>query len=751
MNHLPDFYEGDALTAAWVNEVSRRLNGLQQSAGDGVEVGPWGLQLTTPDPETLWIKVLEVADTFVPPRHAFEQVYHDDAGALARVPSGVVGTLTDSWAERIGGGAAEVGALALARKDAKGRWLFVEVKEPEEAYVPTPRPGAPCLEWYTAYHHLGTVSVAVGEVLPPRATIGQVKPYPIGAHHHFSLGDGDKIFDTEAYSIAGQTVDVGPWLTEDHGFATTGTRDLTVPGPDYVAAYSPEDLAYIRARFAPPVEPTAAWVLRYGSTAHKNHDYYAQDIYLQAGSFTDQMEAGQVVRLAVAEAADDIESVVVRAEQITPDVGFCVVVRHRPARGELACPEEPDEQDDDHTFGGRRMFPLYPDSGSAACDWCAVSILTRLCVTRDVETGFLTGVYYVSPSGVRVEVAECTVTKWWCAVYHSPDGSAFDLPLGVYGVPTGDSLGYGWTVVGGPFDTEAEADASCAAGITTACCPSDDIPRLMCATVASSLGGSFAVPVEYDDESGHWKSPPGVVFGPLYQNDDFGYIGVHDFDIYCGAGESGTDWQMVYQLAYTGGMSPASGNAAVPEPTAATCAPFSVASVVDDPYAAGETLTVTFAAGACAAFDKAAYLAGIPYTLEAWNPLLITATGFPEDPVAIETNGSPGGWSNAPAWSNGLLNEYGYHIVPNWGLPNGVGLGGGATVRAPYMVVMADPATYGPLFFLNIWYDDGVSGEVGTAVQNDTYTASPFEVTFDCGTWLGAVSPGPVTVTVTTP
>lgn len=190
-----------------------------------------------------------------------------------------------------------------------------------------------CPVWYTAYHHLGTMAVSVGQQLEAGALIGTVGTPTSGSHSHFSLGDGSDFLNLTNYAVVGQTLDITDWLP----WPTEGTRAVTDPplyDPPVFAGTLDQQAAreYIRSVFAPWL-PTAGYKQVYGSTEHKGGDYYAVDVFpedVTPGPPTTAM-AGTPITLAIR--SNQISSVVIFADEINPDVQSMVIVRHTPCCG----------------------------------------------------------------------------------------------------------------------------------------------------------------------------------------------------------------------------------------------------------------------------------------------------------------------------------------------------------------------------------------------------------------------------------
>lgn len=184
-----------------------------------------------------------------------------------------------------------------------------------------------CPVWYTEYQHLETVAVRVGQSVRPGQLLGWVGRYYTGSHSHFGLGDGPvrMSWPSPIFTI-GQTIDVSTWL----GYPSEGTRGAG--NPARLANFSAAETAYIQSVFAPPLGP-GSWKIFYGSPAHQDGEYYANDLF-PAGADpyqqnpADQSMAGTPVYNAVAGGAD-VESTVVFCEELNSQVHSMVVVRHR--------------------------------------------------------------------------------------------------------------------------------------------------------------------------------------------------------------------------------------------------------------------------------------------------------------------------------------------------------------------------------------------------------------------------------------
>ncbi len=78
-----------------------------------------------------------------------------------------------------------------------------------------------------------------------------------------------------------------------------------------------------------------------------------------------------------------------------------------------------------------------------------------------------------------------------------------------------ENIDAGYTLVGGPYETEEECEAVCGVDppITTTCCPDDPTPRVLSIAVTSGLC-SGSGEIVYDDE-GHWLGDISMGTGTL--------------------------------------------------------------------------------------------------------------------------------------------------------------------------------------------------------------------------------------------
>ncbi|WP_439624058.1 PKD domain-containing protein [Gemmata sp.] len=195
-------------------------------------------------------------------------------------------------------------------------------------------PDPPCgLEWYTEYHHLGTVDVAAGDVLAPRATIGTLGAIPSGAHAHFVLGDGSDFFNITDYLVVGQSLDTDEWWPWPKEGVRFPSADPPIYDPPVFAGVTDQAAAraYIRS-VTVPFLPAAGYKQVYGSAEHRGGEYYAVDVTGSDVDVTadppDQTMAGTAITLAIGSAA--VESTVIFAGSLGEDVMNMVIVRHRP-------------------------------------------------------------------------------------------------------------------------------------------------------------------------------------------------------------------------------------------------------------------------------------------------------------------------------------------------------------------------------------------------------------------------------------
>ncbi len=198
---------------------------------------------------------------------------------------------------------------------------------PGSSYVPLPPPPrdpeADCLEWYTGYRQLSSVTVHEGENLSPGQLIGWIASIGPDSYSHFSLGDGIKILDIPSNSIVGQSIDISTWIP----YTETGIRNPLAAPVDTAPTFDAGQLLLIQGFFQNwlGVDDMDA-VSELGSINHGGGEYYAVDIVgvSSSGPGTSPLSDASVYSAC---SSADVQSVVVSVTQDL-DSYFTVVVKH---------------------------------------------------------------------------------------------------------------------------------------------------------------------------------------------------------------------------------------------------------------------------------------------------------------------------------------------------------------------------------------------------------------------------------------
>lgn len=163
-----------------------------------------------------------------------------------------------------------------------GTWIFFL----EEGYTNSgdiPEDSADsvgCIQWFTSYRYLRSVTVGVAQQLQPGQQIAEIGTLSSGARLHWALGDaytpGDPTTVANAtYNAVGHTVNTASWF----GLVTVGQHP---PGcaPPSSSAFNRSQIDWIQKRSRLPLRH-GNWVIREGSVYNCGRDYYGQDIGTQ--------------------------------------------------------------------------------------------------------------------------------------------------------------------------------------------------------------------------------------------------------------------------------------------------------------------------------------------------------------------------------------------------------------------------------------------------------------------------------------
>jgi hypothetical protein len=161
--------------------------------------------------------------------------------------------------------------------------------------------------WYTEHLHLGSVLVAVNDVLAPGQEVGIMGSY--GAYH-FGVTDG------QVGGYSGQTVNV----TDFYNFPETGTRPVV--SPPNATTLTASQISFIKSGLRSPVDTFFCdWQQDMSSASNGGYEYYAIDLVCGGTKPT----FGAVVRNFSGGAG--VVSVVNQVSYLG-SAGYLVVVRH---------------------------------------------------------------------------------------------------------------------------------------------------------------------------------------------------------------------------------------------------------------------------------------------------------------------------------------------------------------------------------------------------------------------------------------
>jgi len=315
----PRFRPGEIISASKLDELGQLAEqALRVRGGADAYSGGAGQSFSSPGPQSFWARTDGTRGGAGPFAHGFTEVQEAalDDGTFVEKTDGVSGTVTASPLYEVNGQVLAANTVVRAWKGYGDYYLCV---------MPAVTPaGGGSATWYTSYQHLTEPTCSVGDVVPPGAQIATIALQDGGGHLHFGLGDGQNIGSSTGsgpsviLSVTGQTQEVADWFP----FPYVNTRDPSAPGPALPSAFSPGQLAWIKARTSSPVGDAAGWVALLGSPFHASYEYYCLDLNLLP--LAAEGDVGHAVYNACTGA--DVETVCVLKAELSN--GWICVLRH---------------------------------------------------------------------------------------------------------------------------------------------------------------------------------------------------------------------------------------------------------------------------------------------------------------------------------------------------------------------------------------------------------------------------------------